>query len=426
MAIQHRASAPKPIDDFEGWIAAFTQPTVLVELALLAVCVAIAWSAVFALRRALGMRNQPSIWFGRKHIDGVLFPLVLLCLGYAMLAVLDRYIPVAVFKLAIPVLISLVVIRVGVKVLQVAFEDARWVRATEQTISWLAWLAVVLWVSGLLPVILNELDLITWKVGGATLSVRNMIEGLLTAGAVLIFTLWISAAIETRLLKSATGGELSLRKAVSNATRALLMFVGLLVALSAVGIDLTALSVLGGAVGVGIGLGLQKLAANYVSGFVILAERSMRIGDVVRVDNFEGVITQINARYTVVRSNAGRESIVPNEMLVVNRVENLSLVDSKVHQSTVVNVGYDSDVALVSRLLVNAALAQERVLRDPEPAAYLSAFAADGLEFTLGYWVDDIDRGQINLRSDVNLAILAALRENKIEIPFPQRVVHQR
>jgi small-conductance mechanosensitive channel len=129
----------------------------------------------------------------------------------------------------------------------------------------------------------------------------------------------------------------------------------------------------------------------------------------VRVDNFEGVITQINARYTVVRSNAGRESIVPNEMLVVSRVENLSLVDSKVHQTTVVNVGYDSDVVLVSRLLVNAALAQERVLRDPEPAAYLSAF-----------------RGQINLRSDINLAILAALRENKIEIPFPQRVVYQR
>jgi small-conductance mechanosensitive channel len=104
-------------------------------------------------------------------------------------------------------------------------------------------------------------------------------------------------------------------------------------------------------VGVGIGFGLQKLAANYVSGFVILAERSMRIGDTVRVDNFEGAITQINARYTVVRSQAGRESIVPNEMLITNRVENLSLVDSKVHQTTVVTVGYDADVELVSNLL---------------------------------------------------------------------------
>lgn len=154
-----------------------------------------------------------------------------------------------------------------------------------------------------------------------------MIEGALTAAAVLLIALWISAAIESRLLRSATGAELSLRKAVSNAVRALLIFVGLIMALSAVGIDLTALSVLGGAVGVGIGFGLQKLASNYVSGFVILAERSMRIGDNVRVDNFEGRITDINARYTVVRSSTGRESIVPNEMLIIQRVENLSLAD---------------------------------------------------------------------------------------------------
>ena len=421
-----RASAPQPIDDFEGWIAAFTQPTVLIELAVLGLCVLLAWAAVAGVRRSLGYDDQRSIWFGRKNVDGVLFPLVLLCLGYAALEVLARYMVVAIFKLAIPVLVSLVVIRVGVKVLQAAFAQARWVKLMEQTISWLAWGAMVLWVSGLLPVILNELDMITWKEGGTTLSVRNMIEGLLTAGAVLIFTLWISAAIETRLLKSATGGELSLRKAVSNATRALLMFVGLILALSAVGIDLTALSVLGGAVGVGVGFGLQKLAANYVSGFVILAERSMRIGDVVRVDNFEGVITQINARYTVVRSQAGRESIVPNEMLITNRVENLSLMDSKVNQSTTITVGYDSDTTLVARLLVEAARSQERVLADPAPVAHLTAFAADGLEFTLGYWLDDVERKQLNLRSEVNLAILAALRQHGIDIPYPQRVVHQR
>ena len=208
--------------------------------------------------------------------------------------------------------------------------------------------------------------------------------------------------------------------------RALLMFVGLLLALSAVGIDLTALSVLGGAVGVGIGLGLQKLAANYVSGFVILAERSMRIGDNVRVDNFEGRITDINARYTVIRSTSGRESIVPNEMLITSRVENLSLADSRVSQSTVVSVAYDSDVVLVSRLLTDAALAQARVLREPAPNAALSAFGADGLEFTLGYWVEDPENGQLNLRSQINLAILAALREHHIDIPFPQRVIHTR
>ncbi len=422
-----RTPAPKPIDDFEGWLAAFLQPTVIVEVLVLAVCVALAWGVVVVVRRSLGQRDGRSIWFGKRDLDGVLFPLTLLCLGTVARTVLDSMLPsVIVLKVAVPVFVALVAIRVGVKVLQVAFASARWVRPLEQTISWGAWLAMVMWVSGLLPVVLNELDQISWKVGASTLSVRNLIEGMLTAGAVLIITLWISSGIEARLLRSATGGELSLRKAISNATRALLMFVGLILALSAVGIDLTALSVLGGAIGVGVGLGLQKLAANYVSGFVILAERSMRIGDNVRVDGFEGRITQINARYTVVRSQSGRESIVPNDLLITSRVENLSLQDSLVYQSTVVSVAYDSEVELVAQLLVQAASAQARILRDPAPTASLSAFGADGLEFTVGYWINDIENGQLNLRSDVNLAILAALRANHIDIPFPQRVVHNR
>ncbi len=420
-------TTPPPIDDLQAWLAGFTQPTVWVEFAALASCVLLAWWATALLRRALGLRDEKSpVMFGRRLIDGVMFPLLLLTLGYTARAVLLKYVPIAVFKVAIPVLVSLVVIRVGVKVLQVAFASAPWVRVLERTISWVAWLAMVLWVSGLLPVVLNELDQITWKIGATTLSLRTMIEGALTAGAVLILSLWVSSAIETRLLRKAVGGELSLRKAVSNATRAVLMFLGLIIALSAVGIDLTALSVLGGAVGVGIGLGLQKLASNYVSGFVILAEQSMRIGDNVKVDNFEGRISDIKARYTVIRSAAGRESIVPNEILITNRVENLSLADAKVWQSTVVSVAYDSDVDLVRRLLAEAALAQERVLKDPAPNAALSAFGADGLEFTLGYWIVDPENGQLNLRSDINLAILRALREHGIEIPYPQRIVHMK
>lgn len=411
------------ITDLEGWLAALTQTAALMELGALLLCGVLAWTIATLLRRALAANDQTSILFGQRIFDGVLFPLLLLCLAYVTRALLAHWHPAAVFRLAIPILIALLVIRLGVKVLQAAFSETPLVRLLERSISWLAWVALVLWVSGLLPVMLEELDQISWKVGGTTLSVRNIIEGALTAVAVLIFTLWISAVIEARLLRSAVGGELSLRKAISNATRALLLFVGLLLAFSAVGIDLTALSVLGGAIGVGVGFGLQRLAANYVSGFVILAERSMRIGDNVRVDNFEGRITQINARYSVIRSLAGRESIVPNEMLVTSRVENLSLADTRVWQSSVVSVGYDSDVELVMRLLLEAALTQARVLREPAPSVALSAFGADGLEFTVGYWVADPENGSLNLKSQINLAILKALRENQIEIPFPQRVV---
>ncbi len=420
-----RTSPPPPIDDLQAWLQGFAQPTVWLELAALATCVLLAWGVASLLRRALGMRDSTgSVLFGRQVFDGALFPLLLLVLGYLARALLLQFVPLAVFKVAIPVLVSLVVIRLGVKVLQVAFAAAPWVRAIERTISWLAWGAMVLWVSGLLPLVLAELDEIQWKVGASTLSLRTLLEGALTAGAVMILMLWISSALEARLLKSAVGSQLSLRKAVANITRAVLLFLGLIFALSAVGIDLTALSVLGGAVGVGIGFGLQKLAANYVSGFVILAERSMRIGDNVRVDNFEGRITDITTRYTLIRSPAGRESIVPNEMLITNRVENLSLADPRVWLSTVVSVGYESDVDLVRRLLVEAALAQPRVLKDPEPSAALSAFGADGLEFTLGFWIADPENGQLNIRSAINIAILQSLRAHGIEIPFPQRVVH--
>ena len=418
-------STPRPMDDFEGWLAAFAQPTVVLELMVLALCVGLAWLAVVGLRKSVG-RTERSIWFGRNDLDGVLFPLVLLCLGFAARVVVERYTNAAVLTVAIPVLVALVVIRTGVKVLQVAFAQARWVRALEQTLSWVAWVAMVMWVSGLLPMVLNELDQISWKVGSSQLSVRNILEGIVSSSAVLIITLWISSGIESRLLRSATGDALSLRKAVSNASRALLLFLGLILAVSIVGIDLTALSVLGGAVGVGIGFGLQKLAANYVSGFVILAERSLRIGDHVRVDGFEGMVTEINARFTVVRSQTGRESIVPNEMLVSSRVENLSLADSLVYQSTKVQVGYDSDVGQVIALLTQAALAQPRVLREPEPSVQLSEFAPDGLEFTVVYWINDLQNGQGNLRSDLNIAILEALRQNHIDIPYPQQVVHNR
>ena len=409
--------------DLDSWFAALVRPSSLKELGVLFACGVVAWVLVWLARRA-NAPEHTSVLFGRRVVDGLLFPLLWLSLAYVARVALTPWLPMTLFRIAIPALVALASIRMGVKVLQVAFNQTRWVRWVERTISWVAWVAVVLWISGLLPLVMEELDQIHWRVGSTRLSVRNIIEGGLTAGAVLILTLWVSSAIEARLLRSASGSELSLRKAISNALSALLMFVGLLLALSAVGIDLTALSVLGGAVGVGIGLGLQRLAANYVSGFVILAERSMRIGDNVRVDNFEGRITAINARYTVIRAVTGRESIVPNEMMVNNRVENLSLADTTLWQSTVVSVAYDSDVALVSRLLVEAALAQSRVLKDPGPSAALSAFGADGLEFTLGYWIADPENGQLNVRSAINIAILESLRRNGVGIPYPQRVIH--
>ena len=395
------------------------------ELLLFLACIAVTWLLVWGVRRATPQWDL-SVLLGRRLLDGVLFPTLLLGLVFITRAVWAKSHPLWIFDFLVPVCFSLAVIRLGVKVLQVTFKSAEWVRPIERSLSWLAWAAVVLWLTGLLPLVLEELDQIKWKIGASHLSVRTLIEGGLTAGLVMLLTLWVSSAIESKLLKSSTGSELSLRKAVSNAVTSLLLFVGLMLSLSAVGIDLTALSVLGGAVGVGIGFGLQKLAANYVSGFVILAERSMRIGDSVKVDGFEGRISDIKARYTVIRSLTGRESIVPNEMLINSRVENLSLADSRILQSTQVTVAYGTDVDEVMQLLMQACEAQNKVLKDPLPFVTLTNFGADGLEFGAHYWVDEQQAGLLTLKSEINIRILQLLQAKDIEIPYPQRVVHTR
>lgn len=419
------ANAGFRVDDWAEWWASVSQRGVLIELLLIVGCGVLAWALSATARRAwFRERNGASILGGEHAYDGALFPLLWLGIAYLARVELAHWQPTPLFRVALPALMALAIIRIGVKVLQAAFPKAEAVRALERSISWLAWLGYVLWVTGLLPVMMDELDQLTWQMGGATLSVGMLLRGAVTVGGVVVLALWISASLEARLLQAASGAELSVRIAIANAVRALLLFVGVLVAFSAVGINLTALSVLGGAIGVGIGLGLQKLAANYVSGFVILAERAIRIGDMVRVDGFEGQVAHIRTRYTVIRAGNGRESIVPNEILVTQRVENLSMTDSRVWVSTSVSVGYDSDVDLVMGLLRDAALACKDVLREPGPKVTFTAFGADGLEFTVGFWIDQLETAQASLRSEVNLAILRALRANDIDIPFPQRVVH--
>jgi small-conductance mechanosensitive channel len=415
-----------PVEDFEAWLAALTQPSVLVELAVLAACLGGAWLLARLLRAGFdAQQRQKSILFGERVIDGVLFPVAALLLALLARKLLaSSTLAIALLHVAVPILASLVVIRVAVRVLRVAFPNSRAVRVLERTLSWLVWGAMVLWVTGLLPVVLNELEAIHWTVGGVEVSLRSLIEGALSAAAVMVAALWVSAAIESRLLAGATH-NLSVRKIAANATRALLLLVGLLLAMSAAGIPLGALSVFGGAIGVGLGFGLQKLAANYVSGFVILAEQSLRIGDMVKVDNFEGRVTDINTRYTVVRALNGRESIVPNEMLITQRVENSSLADPRVQVSTTLQVAYGTDLDALLPRLGAAVRAVPRVLADPEPLAQLAGFGADGLDLSVGFWIGDPENGQGNVRSEANLALLRTLNELGISIPFPQRVVHQ-
>lgn len=370
-------------------------------------------------------QSHLSVLFGRRILDGALFPLLWLALAMLGRAALMEWVGRApLLGVALPALTALALIRSVATVLRAAFPGVPALRLIERTLSWVVWLGMALWVAGVLPRLLAFLDTVKWKMGDATVSVAALLEGAFTSGALMLLALWLSSLLEQRLLRRATDVTYSVRKAIANAIRAFMVFIGLLLGLSAVGIDLTALSVLGGAVGVGIGMGLQKLAANYISGFMVLAESSVRIGDLVRVDGFEGRITDIRARYTVIRAVGGAEAIVPNETLMTSTVENLSFSDSRLYQSTSVSVDYACDPLAVQRLLIDAALACPRVLRDPGPSAHLANFGADGLDFTVGYWVGDPENGLGSARSQVNLNILLALRQAGVDIPYPQRVVH--
>jgi small-conductance mechanosensitive channel len=380
-------------------------------------------AAAYGICWLTGRRQPPeSVLFGRVLFDGLLFPVLALAFTYTARVALGGLQEVPLLRLAVPVLVSLAGIRLLARVFPLVFPRWGWARVVEQVFSWLAWIAAVLWILGLLPAVMTEMENIRFTFGKTKISLLGIVQGVLSSGLVMVLVLWVSAALERKVLRD-TVSDLSLRKAAANALRAALLALGFLFALSAAGVDLTALSVLGGAVGVGVGLGLQKLAANYVSGFVILAERSLRIGDTVKVDGFEGVVADIKTRYTLIRAPDGRASVVPNEKLVSERVENLSIADPRVVQSTDITVGYDSDVAEVQRLLIDAAMRTQRVLADPPPSARLANFGADGLEMKLLFWIDDPQNGTLNVRSDVNPKILAAMREAGVDIPYPQRVL---
>jgi len=202
--------------------------------------------------------------------------------------------------------------------------------------------------------------------------------------------------------------------------RSLLLVFAVLVSLSLVGIDLTVLSVFSGALGVGLGLGLQKIASNYVSGFIILLDGSLSIDDLITVDKYNGKVSKINTRYTVLKGLDGIESIIPNEMLVSSPVQNLSLTDRAVWMSTDVSVAYDTDVEALLPQIEEAVKTVPRVSKDSLPSANLASFGQNGLDLKIGFWIIDPENGRLAVLSQVNRAIWKLLQEKNVAVPYPQ------
>jgi small-conductance mechanosensitive channel len=237
-----------------------------------------------------------------------------------------------------------------------------------------------------------------------------------------LLALWLSSAIEARL-HAAEGLDNNLRVVLVRLSKALLILLAVLISLPLVGIDLTALSVFGGALGVGIGFGMQKIASNYVSGFILLLDRSIRLGNLISVDKFRGEVTQITTRYTVLRGVDGVESIVPNDVLIGSVVQNETYTNPRMRLAILVQVGYACDPERAMQILVETAQRHPRVLAEPAPKAYLVRFADSGIELELGFWIADPQEGSLNIKSDIGVGIWRAFRQEGIEIPYPRQEV---
>ncbi|MCK9387607.1 MAG: mechanosensitive ion channel [Sulfuritalea sp.] len=359
---------------------------------------------------------------GRGGLKRVAFPVLALLLVLLARPVAEEWISVGLFSLALPLLASLAVIRVVFYVLRVSVVGATWLVPFERVFALLVWAIVALHILGLLPEVIAVVESVTFSAGKQKLNLWHLLQGLVAVLATVLAALWFSSAIEARL-ERATGLDDNLRQVFARLTKALLIVLAVLIVLPMVGMDITTLSVFGGALGVGLGFGLQKIASNYVSGFIILLDNSIRIGNVIAVGDDRGEVTRITTRYTVLKNVAGAEALVPNELLVSSVVRNESYSDTKIRIALSVQVAYDSDLESAMEIMVAAARAQERVLAEPAPVALLREFADSGVNFELGFWVADPQNGVGPLRSEVNLAIWREFKRAGVSIPFPQREI---
>ena len=397
---------------------------ILWQVGVLTACVAVGWLLSRRYnRRVFGhVPTDATQALSIGSMQRLLFPLSTLVLVLIAKSVLRYWQSTHLLNVAAALLLAMALIRISVYVMRHTFAPSAWLRASERWISWLAWIGVAIYLTGLWPFVRDALQDVDFAVGKQKFSLLLVLQGTLSIIATLLIVLWLGRLAETRLM-SATSLQANLRVMFSKLVQVLLLLAAFLIALPAVGIDLTVLSVFGGMLGVGIGFGLQKIAANYISGFIILMDRSVSIGDVVTIGEHTGTLTQMTARYVVVRGVGGLEALIPNETIITSTVLNHSYSDRKVQIVMPIQVSYATDLDAARDIMVNVAKSNPRALQNPAPGALITGFADSGINLELGVWVEDPEKGVARLRSELYAGIWRAFREQGIEIPFPQREV---
>ncbi|WP_322403495.1 mechanosensitive ion channel family protein [Massilia luteola] len=363
---------------------------------------------------------------GVESFTRVVAPLLVVGLLYlAQLLLTKSHFHTNIVKVAIPVFWSLAAIRLVFYLLRRVFarrgQLGQALVTFEKIFALVAWLAVALYITGLWPDIFDFLDSYKIQFGpkkSNSVTLADIVQAIASVVVAVVLALWAGAALEERLM-GVHALHSSLRVALARLSRALLIVSAVLLSLNLVGIDLTVLSVFGGALGVGLGLGMQRIASNYVSGFIILLERSLSIGDMISVSTFTGKVTQINTRYTVLQGLDGVETVLPNELLISGPVQNQSLTTRRVRASTKVTLAYGSDLDQAMPLLVAQAVGTPRVLADPAPGISLSRFGPDGYELDLGFWIADPENGHGGVVSEINKKIYLLVQSGTVKLGFP-------
>lgn len=406
---------------FDRLETALTMPLGWIELALVLAC----FVAGRLVDRSFEKRSEDAAKRLRLPGGVVRFamPVVALLLLLVARAIWKRYLPTLFLDVGVLLAVALAGIRIVVYTLRRLVPNATWLKGSERTVTYGVWALVALHALGITPQLAAEMDAMRLPLGKREVTLLTIAQGTTAVILTIAVTLWLSGLIEQRLMK--TQLDLSQRALASKFVRAVLLIVGVLIAFQTIGFDLTLLSVFGGALGVGIGLGLQKLASNYIAGFVILLDRSIRLGDLVTVDNRHGVVSEVTSRYVVVKSLDGIEAIVPNETLVTTTVLNHSFSNRDVRIGVSIMVSYGTDIDRALALMSEVARRHPRVQTegDRAPAAFVLRFAELGIELELGVWIRDPENGQTNLRSDLNREIWKAFQQAGIGVPVKMQDV---
>jgi small-conductance mechanosensitive channel len=393
---------------------------VLWQAAVAAAAILLAWGVA----RSVFPRIKPSPrWkFGEGDFERVAFPALAWIFVIIGRGVLAHHQPVALLDILVTALVAWIVIRLAVYILGHVLPQGEFLRKLIRAVAWVAWIAVILEVTGLLPDVIRTLDEIgfTSSKSSQRYSVWLLLQGAVALTVALTIAFWLARITEGRVMAEQSV-DMSTRVVVSKLVRIAAVFASILVALPMVGIDITALSIFGGALGVGLGFGLQKIAANYVSGFIVLLDRSLRIGDTIQIGDRKGEVKEIASRYTVIRGGDGIESIVPNEKLITEVVNHHTYSDPKVTVVVNVAVAYEADVDRACELLEALARRDRRVLAKPAPTARVKSLGDFGVYLELSAWMGDLAEGESDLRSTLYREILRTLREQGIEVAYRRR-----